>query len=176
MKIIAALLASTFLLTSCGSENPKSMSPGKVISCLSIATIPNKKTGTTLECLDGNSKVTIEAIKGPAVINVWGSWCTPCKQEMPFLRELAATGKVQIIGIDVEEPNMETARKFVIDQGITWPNLYDKDGTTKGTFGMGVPITWYVNLKGEVVYKHIGVLKSKDELFSDVEKYLGVKL
>jgi thiol-disulfide isomerase/thioredoxin len=135
-----------------------------------------KTSGTTLECLDGNSKVVLEAIKGPAIINVWGSWCAPCREEMPFLRELAATGKVQIIGIDVEEPNMDKGRKFVVDQGITWPNLYDREGSTKSTFGPGVPITWYINSEGEVIYKHIGVLKSKDELFSDVAKYLGVKL
>jgi cytochrome c biogenesis protein CcmG, thiol:disulfide interchange protein DsbE len=176
MKVIAAIVALTFLLTSCASEAPKSSSLGKVVSCSSIKTNPNITDGTTLECLDSNSKVVIEAIKGPAIINVWGSWCAPCRDEMPFLRELAATGKVQIIGIDVEEPNIEMGRKFVIDQGITWPNLYDRDGSTKSTFGPGVPVTWYVNSEGEVVYKHIGVLKSKDELFSEVEKYLGVKL
>ena len=175
MKVIATLLFSIFLLTSCGSQTPKSVGNGKVISCSEIATDSTKTSGTTLKCLDGSSSVLIEAIKGPAVINVWGSWCIPCRQEMPFLRELAATEKVQIIGIDVEEPNMETARKFVIDQGITWPNLYDKDGSTKSSFGMGVPVTWYINSKSEVAYKHIGVLKSKEQLFSDVEKYLGVK-
>ena len=71
---------------------------------------------------------------------------------------------------------MESARKFVIEQGMTWPNLYDKDGSTKSSFGMGVPVTWYLNSKSEVAYKHIGVLKSKDQLFSEVEKYLGIKL
>ena len=176
MKIIAALFVSTLLLTSCGTETPKSVGNGKVISCSTIATDPSKTSGTTLECLDGNSKTLLEAIKGPAVINVWGSWCTPCRQEMPLLRELAATGKVQIIGIDVEEANMESARKFVIEQGMTWPNLYDKDGSTKSSFGMGVPVTWYLNSKSEVAYKHIGVLKSKEQLFSEVEKYLGIKL
>ena len=176
MKIISALFVSVLLLASCGSETPKSVGNGKVISCSTIAPDSSKTSGTTLECLDGNSKTLLESIKGPAVINVWGSWCTPCRQEMPFLRELAATGKVQIIGIDVEEANMESARKFVIEQGMTWPNLYDRDGSTKSTFGMGVPITWYLDLDGKVVYRHIGVLNSKDQLFSEVEKYLGIKL
>jgi thiol-disulfide isomerase/thioredoxin len=176
MKVIAVLVASTFLLTSCGSESPKSLSPGKVISCSSIETDPNITEGTTLECLDGNSNIVLEAIKGPAIINVWGSWCAPCREEMPFLRELAATGKVKIIGIDVEEPNMKTGRKFVVDQGITWPNLYDRDGSTKSTFGMGVPVTWYLNSDGKIVYRHIGVLNSKQQLFLQVEKHLGVKL
>jgi thiol-disulfide isomerase/thioredoxin len=176
MKIISALVISTLLLTSCGTETPKSVGNGKVISCSTITTDENKTSGTTLECLDGNSKVLLESIKGPAIINVWGSWCTPCREEMPYLRELAATGKVQIIGIDVEEKSMEAARKFVVEQGMTWPNLYDKDGSTKSSFGMGVPITWYLNSKSEAAYKHIGVLKSKDQLFSHVEKYLGIKL
>jgi thiol-disulfide isomerase/thioredoxin len=176
MKIISALMISTLLLTSCGTETPKSVGNGKVISCSTITTDENKTSGTTLECLDGNSKVLLESIKGPAIINVWGSWCIPCRQEMPYLRELAATGKVQIIGIDVDEADVESAKKFVIEQGMTWPNLYDKNGSTKSSFGMGVPITWYLNSKSEVAYKHIGVLKSIDQLFSDVEKYLGIKL
>jgi thiol-disulfide isomerase/thioredoxin len=176
MKAISLLFVSVLLLTSCGTESPKSVGNGQVVSCSSIETDPNITSGTTLECLDGNSNIVLEAIKGPAIINVWGSWCAPCREEMPFLRELAATGKVKIIGIDVEEPNMKTGRKFVVDQGITWPNLYDRDGSTKGTFGMGVPVTWYLDSDGKVVYRHIGVLNSKRQLFLQVEKHLGVKL
>jgi hypothetical protein len=59
---------------------------------------------------------------------------------------------------------------------MTWPNLYDRDGSTKGTFGMGVPVTWYLDSDGKVVYRHIGVLNSKRQLFLQVEKHLGVKL
>jgi cytochrome c biogenesis protein CcmG, thiol:disulfide interchange protein DsbE len=176
MKAISLLFVSVLLLTSCGTESPKSVGNGQVVSCSSIETDPNITSGTTLECLDGNSNILLEAIKGPAIINVWGSWCAPCREEMPFLRQLAATGKVKMIGIDVEEPNMKTGRKFVIDQGITWPNLYDRDGSTKGTFGMGVPVTWYLDSDGKVVYRHIGVLNSKRQLFLQVEKHLGVKL
>ena len=176
MKVISALIISTLLLTSCGTSIQKSVGGGRVISCSAIPTDASKTSGTTLECLDGSSKVLLESIKGPALINVWGSWCIPCRQEMPYLRALAATGKVQIIGIDVEEANMESARKFVVDQGMTWPNLYDKDGSTKSSFGMGVPVTWYLNSKGEVAYKHIGVLKSEAQLFAEVEKYLGIKV
>ena len=176
MKIISALFVSVFLLTSCGTQSPNSVGNGQVVSCSTITTNTTKTSGTTLECLDGNSKIIVESIKGPAVINVWGSWCIPCRQELPFLRELAATGKVKIIGIDVEEKNMDAARKFVVEQGMTWPNLYDKDGSTKSTFGMGVPVTWYLDSDGKVVYRHIGVLNSKRQLFLQVEKHLGVKL
>ncbi len=176
MKLISALLISTLFLTSCGATIPKSVGNGKVISCSAIPTNASKTSGTSLTCLDGKSKVLLESIKGPAVINVWGSWCIPCRQEIPFLRALAATKKIQIIGIDVEEANMESARKFVIEQGMSWPNLYDKDGSTKSAFGMGVPVTWFLNSKSEVAYKHVGVFKSEKQLFSEVKKYLGISL
>ncbi len=176
MKLISALLISTLLLTSCGTPVPKSVGNGQVISCSQIPTNASKTSGTSLTCLDGKSKVLLESIKGPAVINVWGSWCIPCRQEIPFLRALAATKKIQIIGIDVEEANMESARKFVIEQGMSWPNLYDKDGSTKSAFGMGVPVTWFLNSKSEVAYKHVGVFKSEKQLFSEVKKYLGISL
>ena len=174
MKIISALVISTLLLTSCGTETPKSVGNGKVISCLTIATDENKTSGTTLECLDGNSKILLESIKGPAIINVWGSWCTPCRQEMPFLRELAATGKVKIIGIDVEEKSMEAARKFIVEQGMTWPNLYDSDGRSRQFFGPGVPVTWFIAPNGDVVYKHIGVISSESQLIKLTQQHLGI--
>ncbi len=169
-------MISALLLTSCGNSTPKNVGGGSVISCSAIPTDATKTSGTTLECLDGNSKVLLESIKGPALINVWGSWCIPCRQEMPYLRALAATKRIQIIGIDVEEADMESARKFVIEQGMSWPNLYDKDGSTKSAFGMGVPVTWFLNSKSEVAYKHVGVLKSEAQLFAEVEKYLGISL
>lgn len=176
MKVISVLMISALLLTSCGNSTPKNVGGGSVISCSAIPTDATKTSGTTLECLDGNSKVLLESIKGPALINVWGSWCIPCRQEMPYLRALAATKRIQIIGIDVEEADMESARKFVIEQGMSWPNLYDKDGSTKSAFGMGVPVTWFLNSKSEVAYKHVGVLKSEAQLFAEVEKYLGISL
>ena len=176
MKRIAIALVSLLVLTSCGTNAPAKIAKGQVISCSQIETDSTKKSGTTLTCLDGNSKVLLESITGPAVINVWGSWCIPCRQEMPYLRALAATKKVKIIGIDVEEANMESARKFVVEQGMSWPNLYDKDGSTKSSFGMGVPVTWLLNSNSEVAYKHVGVFKSEKQLFSEIKKYLGISL
>ena len=179
MKFIISFIASVFLLTSCGANTPEitasKISPGEVVSCKAISTDAKKTSGTSLQCLDANSSVILESIQGPALINVWGSWCRPCRQEMPFLRALAATGKVQIIGIDIEEANMESARKFVIEQGMTWPNLFDKDGSTKSAFGMGVPVTWFIDSTGAVVHKHIGPFASAADIEKASKKYLGTR-
>lgn len=130
-----------------------------------------------LPCLDGSIGVAISAIRGPAIINVWGSWCGPCRQEMPYFVAFNKKygNQVQLIGVDVSESSPADGQKFVKEHGMAWPNLFDVGGSTKSTFGMGVPITWFVDAKGKVLYKKIGVLSSQKELISLSKKYLGIK-
>jgi thiol-disulfide isomerase/thioredoxin len=112
------------------------------------------------------------------VVNVWGSWCGPCKKEMPVLRAFheRAKDKVQLIGVDVEEANFDDGRNFVERSGITWPNLYDPDGRSREYFGLGVPVTWFIAEDGSVAYKHIGIINDLDEILTLTEKHLGVRL
>ena len=163
------------LLTSCSSVTQEII--GQVVSCTGIKSV-SVENSITLDCLDGTAGASIDGITGPAIINVWGSWCGPCKEEMPILRSFykKAEGKVTLIGVDVEEESIEDGRRFVEKNGITWPNLYDSDGKSRAYFGMGVPVTWFISSDGTVAYKHIGVLKNEIELISLTSKYLGVKL
>jgi thiol-disulfide isomerase/thioredoxin len=166
MKRVAIAVA-VILLAGCSSASEKVA--GQVVSCESVSSSTTQGS-VVLDCLD--------SIEGPAIINVWGSWCGPCKEEMPILRSFykKAQGKVQLIGVDVEEASIEDGRTFVENNGITWPNLYDADGKSRVYFGMGVPVTWFIAPDGRVAYKHIGVLKNEIELISLTSKYLGVKL
>ena len=52
-------------------------------SCSTLKTVSVKK-GTILPCLDGVGSTAFEAIRGPVLVNVWGSWCEPCQQEIPL--------------------------------------------------------------------------------------------
>jgi len=171
----AAIAVAVLLLAGCSSPSEKVA--GQVVSCESISSSTTQDS-LMLHCLDGDVDASVDSIKGPAIINVWGSWCGPCKEEMPILRSFykKAQGKVQLIGVDVEEASIEDGRKFVENNGITWPNLYDADGKSRAYFGMGVPVTWFIAADGSVAYKHIGVLKNEIELISLTSKYLGVKL
>ena len=83
---------------------------------------------------------------------------------------------MKLLGIAVEEANPQAAKDFIIANGMTWPNLYDAKGTTRGTFGMGVPVTWFIDQQGTVVYKHVGVIKSTDEIIDLTAKYLKVRI
>jgi thiol-disulfide isomerase/thioredoxin len=170
-----AMAVAVLLLAGCSSPSEKIA--GEVVSCESILSSATENS-IMLDCLDGTDGASINGIKGPAIINVWGSWCGPCKEEMPILRSFyeKAQGKLALIGVNVEEASIEDGRKFVENNGITWPNLYDADGKSRAYFGMGVPVTWFIAADGSVAYKHIGVFKNEIELISMTSKYLGVKL
>lgn len=174
--VVATALALT--ISSCASTSSKVVTPGRVISCESISTakIGISDNGPILSCLDGKSSLDISAVKGPLIINVWGSWCAPCKDEIPIFRNFYEKNqsKVQILGIDVEEAKPSDGTDFVIAEGMTWPNLIDKDGRSRAYFGMGVPVTWFVNSAGKVVFKKIGVLKDEKELRDLTAQYLKI--
>ena len=178
------ICVSILLLTSCtqasvnSEKNNGSTSKqiGKVVDCTQISSEELWTGGTALDCLDQGEGAQLGALRGPMIINVWGSWCGPCVEEIPhFVRFYKkAKGVVQLIGVNVEEANLQDAQEFVVDSGITWPNLYDSDGRSRQYFGMGVPVTWFIAPNGDVVYKHIGVINSESELIDLTQKHLGI--
>jgi thiol-disulfide isomerase/thioredoxin len=164
------------LLTACSPTS--SFVQGEVVSCASITQDTTFVGGIQMDCLDGTTGAQLGALKGPMIVNVWGSWCGPCKEEIPILRSFyqKTKGKVALVGVDVEEANLDDGRKFVASNGITWPNLYDPDGRSREYFGMGVPVTWFIAADGSVAGKKIGVFKNESELITLTNKYLGVRL
>ena len=175
-RLAVGSVVALVLLTSCTSIMPKVQ--GVVIDCAAIAQEKPWVGGTSLECLDGSEGAQLGALRGPMVINVWGSWCGPCKKEIPYFVAFnkKALGKVALIGVDVEEANAKDGQRFVEENGVTWPNLYDPDGRSRQYFGMGVPVTWFIAPDGSVAYKKIGEISGEKELIDLTEKYLGIKL
>jgi thiol-disulfide isomerase/thioredoxin len=173
--VTALAIATSLLLSGCGEDTP--LITGEVVACNQINLIDNPSEEVIAECLDSSPGVNIAAIKGPAIINVWGSWCGPCKEELPYFVEYFQTKdpQVQLIGVDVEEKRIEDGRMFARTNGIMWPNLYDQEGATREYFGMGVPVTWFIDGDGKVLYKKIGPIKSVEELRSLSFKFFGLR-
>jgi thiol-disulfide isomerase/thioredoxin len=170
---LALLVFAAFAIYMGGAKKAVEVK-GLIASCTQIPVNSSVTEGTQVPCIDGGPGVIMESIKGPAVINVWGSWCAPCVAEMPHFIELANTKKVTSIGVDVEEKDSQAGKKFIRTHGITWPVLFDPDSRTKSLYGIGVPVTWFINAQGEVAYRHAGIIASKEILFSEVKKYLGI--
>ena len=170
-------LVLTLALSGC-AQTQSVAEKGEVISCVSVSSDSSVTNGTLVECVDGSKGLALESLRGPMIVNVWGSWCASCLDEIPdFVSFYAkANGKVSLIGVAVEESSPENSKRFIIDNGITWPNYYDRDSKSRGYFGMGVPVTWFIAPDGKVRYKKIGIIKSEAELITMTEQYLGIKI
>ena len=180
MKRFSSLIVFALLLTGCAST-PKLDGNGVIPGCdeIRVGVASDKKL--ELPCLDGSTSIDFHQIKGPIVINVWGSWCEGCRDEMSYFidlyqRPIFKSGQIKLLGVDVEESSVDAAKSFIKAYGMSWPHLVDSDGRSKGLFGPGVPVTWFIDERGEVVGKKIGAYLNKEQLFSQVEIAFGVKL
>ena len=180
MKKISILVITTLLISACSSTTQVNL-PGLVPGCDEIKLLDTADKSTLMPCLGGEVSINFHQLKGPMVINVWGSWCEGCKQEMPYFVDLYKTqafesGQIQLLGVNVEESSKEDAVEYIIKSGMSWPLLEDLDGISKSIFGPGVPVTWFIDKEGENVATKIGAYTNKDQLFEQVEKAFGIKL
>ena len=148
----------------------------KIPSCAPIIVDPTVKKGIALKCLDGKGTYIWQAIRGPVIVNVWGSWCYPCRQEIPLLVRLAKTKKVQIIGIDAVETKPTDGTNFMVKNGMTWPQLADPKSVTKGIFGPGVPITRFIDMNGVGVYEKAGPFKDWAEIQRVMKAFFRIEV
>jgi cytochrome c biogenesis protein CcmG, thiol:disulfide interchange protein DsbE len=121
----------------------------------------------TLERLDREGQLTLSSLEGRAVVlNVWASWCIPCKEEAPFLertwRQHRKRGLV-VVGLDAKDFRRD-ARRFVERFGLTFPIVYDGPGDTVGGYGVtGFPETFVLDRQGKVVEAFAGAVNAEEE-------------
>lgn len=180
MKKILSLLITTLLISSCTSPT-KVTAPRFIASCDEIRLLESADKSVLMGCLDGSAEINFHQLKGPLLLNVWGSWCEGCKQEMPYFAELYQSplfknGQIQMLGINVEEKSKKYAIEYIQKSGMSWPNLEDISGISKSIFGPGVPVTWFIDENGKTIDIKIGAYANKKQLFNQVEKAFGVKL
>ena len=180
MKKLLSILITTLLISACTSP-AKVSAPGVVASCDQIKLLESADKSVLMGCLDGSGEINFHQLKGPLLINVWGSWCEGCKQEMPYFVELYqsplfASRQIQMLGVNVEEKSKEDAIDYIQKSGMSWPNLEDTSGISKSIFGPGVPVTWFIDENGKNIDTKIGAYTNKKQLFNQVEKAFGIKL
>jgi cytochrome c biogenesis protein CcmG/thiol:disulfide interchange protein DsbE len=121
----------------------------------------------TLERLDDEGELSLSSLRGKAVVvNVWASWCGPCKEEAPFLeqvwRESRPRGLV-VVGLDAKDFRRD-ARDFMRRYELTFPVVYDGPGDTLSGWGVtGFPETFVLDRQGRVVESFAGAVNSADD-------------
>lgn len=108
--------------------------------------------------------LTSAVLKGQvSLVNVWASWCVPCRVEMPLLGELAATGAVPIYGINYKD-RPEAALAFLAELGDPYVAIgADVNGRISIDWGVyGLPETFVVGADGRIALKHVGPVTRPD--------------
>ncbi len=121
--------------------------------------------------LKGDS-VSLALLRGkPVILNVWATWCLPCKEEIPYLESLhqkyIAQG-LQIVGVSVDARGDEAKiNDFAADFKMTYPIWRDPDERVNARFlAIGVPSTYLIDRDGILRWKHLGTLRPSSPGFA----------
>jgi cytochrome c biogenesis protein CcmG, thiol:disulfide interchange protein DsbE len=117
----------------------------------------------------------IAALRGyPAVVNVWASWCGPCREEFPVLQKLSARyGKrVAFLGVNSQDSD-DAAATFLREEPVPYPSYTDPDKNIFEAIGVkvGLPNTAFYDKTGELVYLKPGPYREDSELEADLLRY-----
>ena len=96
------------------------------------------------------------------IINIWASWCVPCRVEHPLLMQLSKNQSIKIIGLNYRD-NFNNAKRFINDFGNPYSRiLIDKDGILGIEFGAyGVPETFIINKDKKIIKKFVGPINKE---------------
>ena len=155
--IIITFLVFCFIVFYKGLSNSNTYTP-KIV---------NKKNIPSFEAKDFNLNIFINSEKIFEedifyIVNIWASWCVPCRIEHPLLMQLSKNQSIKLIGLNYRD-NFNNAKKFIDDFGNPYSRiLIDKDGTLGVEFGAyGVPETFLIDKNKNIIKKFVGPINQE---------------
>jgi len=161
--VLVALVA-----TGCG-EGSREPLGGSVAE----ATLPSDPTALPDYDFEAYTALLADLRGTPVVVNVWASWCGPCRLEAPELTEVATEyDDVRFLGLDVLDARPD-ARAFIQEFGWPYPSLFDRTGAIRDRLGLiGQPVTIFYDAEGVLVDTHVGSI-TIEQLTAQVESLVG---
>ncbi|MGI8774965.1 MAG: TlpA family protein disulfide reductase [Actinomycetota bacterium] len=115
--------------------------------------------------LEGDRELALSELAGkPVVLNFWASWCEPCRDEAPMLKEAHERygDRVEFLGVNIKDARTE-ALAFDEEFGLTYPDVRDEGGSIYSAYGLtGQPETFFIDAEGKI-FEHVN-----GPLFEDV--------
>ena len=155
--IIITVLSFCFVIFYKGLNNSNTYAPK----------IKDKKNIPIFEAKDFNSSAYLNSEKifeedAFYIVNIWASWCVPCRIEHPLLMELSKNQSVKLIGLNYRD-NSNNAKKFINEFGNPYSQLIvDNEGTLSVEFGAyGVPETFIIDKNKKIIRKFIGPINKE---------------
>lgn len=108
-----------------------------------------------LPLLGEDAELSLASLRGkPVVLNVWASWCDPCREEAPLLQDAHERWRdagVVVLGVDYQDGS-DDALAFMEEFGLTYPSVRDGSGSVLAGYGVtGVPETFFIDRQGRIV-------------------------
>ncbi|MYW68109.1 redoxin domain-containing protein [Streptomyces sp. SID8379] len=175
-KLTVGAAVAALVLTACGSGGTSGggNNTNFVTSTGGISTVKKgeRHDAPVLTGKDLTGKpLSTDDYKGKVlVVNIWGSWCSPCRAEAKYFSTVSDQVKdkdVQFVGINTRDPRSDSAIAFEKDYGITYPSFYDPSGKLllkfeKGTLNpQGIPNTLVIDREGKLAARSLKALNSK---------------
>lgn len=151
----------------CGEGQPEDGPATQGEGAESWAEEPRDAPPYSAVTLAGDSMALADLQGSPVLLNVWATWCAPCRQEIPELQALHeqhADEGLRVVGVSVDTRSaLDDVHAFVDEFGMTYEIWLDPDQDALSTFnGMGVPLTVLVGPDGRIRWEHLGVLERND--------------
>ena len=176
----------------CSSSSPPAAVNGPFHTCAAVASTasaspapPSSGAGSaphmaaiTLPCFAGGAPVRLDALARPAVLNLWASWCGPCRTELPIFQQYADSsgGAVTVLGV-VTGDTRTAAAAFAEDVSVTFPSVFDQDSAVQrsGLTPVVLPVTLFVDAQGRVRHVEAAPIPDLSTLENLVARYLDVR-
>ena len=182
------ILAAAILLAACNRSETKQPAQGTAAvektatattattSTAATTTVAGTDVGAVMPAystamLDG-SKFDVATERGNVLLlNVWATWCGPCRYEIPELQKLHgryASQKFKVIGVSIDDTGEEGVRQFVNENKIDYPIALDAEAKLANIFETSVlPTTVLIDRNGKIVWKKYGLIESGDKALTE---------
>lgn len=177
----AALVVGALVLAACGGENAAGTSNGEpVLPAEEVESPEASESGELLPDVDlvglvSGETTSLADIEGPAVINLWATWCAPCRAEIPDFEEVhqARSDEVRFVGVNVGE-DASDAQEFLDEVGVSYDQFSDPGGEVSTALrATAMPVTVVIDGNGNVTTRHLGPL-DQDGLNEAIDEALAV--
>jgi cytochrome c biogenesis protein CcmG/thiol:disulfide interchange protein DsbE len=181
MRVAALAAVACALVAGCGSDEPKSASPGAAATRKALVGSPAPLAALHRQAnrlLPGGAdafKKRLAELKGyPVVVNKWASWCGPCRAEFPHFQRLALRhGKrIGFLGVNSND-NDGAAAKFLKEYPVAYPSYKDPNLKVAAVFKgvVAFPSTAFYDSGGKLAYLKQGYYRSERDLEADLDRY-----
>ncbi len=182
---LAAAAGALLALSACTSEEeaaPAAPEPSALTACADQPDAPARGAellpDLALDCPGGGSLDLGRAPGVPTVVNLWATWCTPCRDELPLLQQFAdeAGDRAQVVGV-ISRDGRPQAESFAAEAGVSFPNAFDGSGELMADLGLNVlPHTYFVDADGGLAFVQVRPITSVEQLRDLAAEHLGVQL